>query len=162
MSKDIKFFSACNHYVNNQQYREDMCPRCYGKGYYVDIAFDNAGKAVLADKTIKLQQECLKVLLDDKMSDLFFPHWGSEVNAFIGKKKTAATKARLEMTIRSAIERLKEIQEHEALSNAHINAHEIINKIEYIELEPVSATDWRCLIVLSTVAGDTISQEFAI
>lgn len=162
MSLDVQYFTACNHYVNGKQYREDMCPRCYSSGYYLDIQFDAAGKAITTGKEIKLQQELLKVLLDDKTSDIFFPYWGSEINQFIGKKKTAATKSRLEMVIRSAIERLKMIQENEMKSNVFITDKELLNKIEYITLEPLSVTDWKCKIVISNVAGATLTQTFKI
>lgn len=162
MSQDVQYFTACDHYVSGKQYREDMCPRCYGKGYYIDIMFDGSGKAITTNNEIKLQQELLKVLLDDKTSDLFFPHWGSEISAFIGKKKTSATKSRLEMVIRSAIERLKQIQEYEVNTNVHINDKEILEKIEYIQLEPISVTDWRCMIVISNIAKTTLTQTFRI
>ena len=162
MSKDVKHFTACDHFVSGKQYRSDMCPRCYGKDYYMDIWFGPDGEAVLTDNTIKLQQECLKVLLDDKISDPFFPFWGSEIGLFVGKKKTDITKARLEMAIRRAIERLKQIQEQESLTNANITGEEILNQIEYMELEPLSVTDWRCKIVISNVAGEIMTQEITL
>ena len=124
-----------------------------------DIAFDPSGQAVMANNEIKLQQECLKVLLDDKTSDLFFPQWGSEISAFIGKKKTQALMSRLEMTVRNCIERLKQVQIHEAESNPHINEYEVLNQIEYVELEALSVTEWRVKIVVSNLAGDVIASE---
>lgn len=162
MSYDIKFLTGCDHTVNGKTYREDMCPKCYGKNYYLDIAFDGSGEIITTNNEIKLQQELLKVLLDDKLSDLFFPMWGSEINMFIGKKKTTANKSRLEMVIRRAVERLKKIQENEALHNSSINDKEQIQKIEYIGLEPMSATEWRCKIVLSNIAGTLLSQTFTL
>ena len=162
MSQDVKFFTKCDHYVSGKQYRPDMCPKCYGKDYYFDIGFDDSGQVITTDNEIKLQQECLKVLLDDKTSDLFFPHWGSEISSFIGKKKSEATKSRLEMVIRMAIERLKQIQEHEAQTNAHINEKEIIQNIEYIQLEPLSVTDWRCNIILTNIANDVIDSDITL
>ena len=160
MSLDVKYFTMCDHFCNGKSYRPDMCPKCLNKGYLLDIAFDESGQTITADKEIKLQSECLKVLLDDKTSDLFHPYWGSEISSFIGKKKTESTKQRLEMVIRQCVERLKQIQIAAAETNPYFNEHEILKDIEYIELEPLSVTEWRCKIIVSNIAGDIIESEF--
>ena len=154
MSLDVQFLSLCDHFVDKKQYRPDMCPRCYGRGYYLDIVFDTAGDVVTTGGGIKLQQEVIKILLDEKLSDLFYPQWGSEIYTFIGKKNTITTKSRLEMCIRRTIEYLKQIQEQEALTNNTITDKEVIKNIEYIILEPLSVTEWRVLIVVSNKAND--------
>lgn len=149
MSLDAKFLTICNHFVENQQWPPDRCPRCNGRGYYLDLMFDSSGDAITTGGIIKMQQECIKVLLDQRSSDLFYPQWGSEIHSFIGKKNTVTVRSRLEMCIRRAIERLKNIQENEAAINDNVSDSEIIQKIEYILLEPVSVTDWRCVIAIS-------------
>ena len=160
MALDIKFCTLCSHWVNNIQYSVATCPRCNGRGWYMDIMFDPAGDAIATGGAIKMQQECIKVLFDQKHSDLFYPNWGSEIHDFIGKKNTTAIRSRLEMCIRRAIERLKAIQEHEALTNASVTDSEIIKNIEYIYLEPVSVTDWHCKIAISNKLDETF--EFAV
>ena len=162
MSVDVQCFTLCDHNVNGKQYREDMCPRCYAAGHYLDLEFDTSGKIALTDGSIKLQQEVLCMLLDEQKSDLFFPDWGSELSTFIGKKKTLLTKSRLEMAIRRAIEHLQKIQEHEAMSNMNISNTEMIGKIEHIGIEDASATGWNITIILTSVAGETNQYSFNI
>ena len=69
MSKDVQFFNMCNHIIDNKYYDLYACPRCYGKSYYIDICFDNAGEAVLAQGDIKLQQEILKIIRIGEKAD---------------------------------------------------------------------------------------------
>ena len=122
--------------------------------------FDSSGDVILTGDVIKMQQECIKVLLDQRKSDLFYPNWGSEIYSFIGKKNTVSIRSRLEMCIRRAVERLKMIQENEAAINSYVTDQEIIQKIEYILLEPTSVTDWRCIIAISNKADEI--YEFSI
>ena len=154
MSMDVQFLTLCDHLVSDKQYRPDMCPRCLGKGYYLDIVFDYGGAAVVTGGGIKLQQEVIKVLLDERGSDLFFPKWGSEIHDFIGKKKSTVTKSRLEMAVRRAIEYLKQVQEYEAEGNSSMTDAEIIQNIEYVYLEPLSVTAWKVTVGVSNVANE--------
>lgn len=162
MALDIQFLTLCDHHVSGKQYREDMCPRCYGKGYYLDIEFDPAGDAITAEKGIKLQQELIKVLLDERTSDPFARSWGSELYTFIGKKNTSMNRSRLEMAVRRAIEYLQKIQEHEYENNPHVNEYEVIKNIEYIELTPLSVTEWSCRVVISNLADEYYEYSIAL
>ena len=143
MSVDVKYFTICNHIVDKKTYKQALCPRCRGVGYYLDIMFDTAGQVVTTDGEIKLQQEMLKVLLDEKGSDLFYPYWGSEINSFLGHKKNLVIKSRLEMTIRNAIERLKSIQAVASATDPTMTDSEIIHEIQDVQLEDLSATEWK-------------------
>lgn len=158
MSVDVKYFTVCDHIVNGKVYRPDMCIKCLGKNYYLDLSFDKKGFAVTTNGAIKLQQEMLKVLLDEKYSDLFHPNWGSEIHTLIGHKKVAITKSRLEMMVRRAIEYLKALQENEAKSNTAITDDEIVGKIEWIALEPISVTGWNVYVSMSNRVNEIYSQ----
>ena len=69
----------------------------------MDLMLDPSGDVIATGGSIKMQQECIKVLFDQRGSDLFYPYWGSEIHEFIGKKNTTAIRSRLEMCIRRAI-----------------------------------------------------------
>ena len=75
-------FNGCNHMINGTLYASNLCPKCRGKNYYKDIAFDNNGHAILCDKEIKLQQEVLKIVDDPKFGNKFHQLWK------ISKKKS--------------------------------------------------------------------------
>ena len=158
MSLDVKFFTACSHVVNGIQYRYDLCPRCYGRGYYIDISFDSGGKAVLTGGPIKMQQEILKILIDHKGSNPFHLNWGSEVYTLPGHKQTRITKTRIELMIREAIEYLRRLQKNEALTNKYVTDSEIIKDISYITMKRVGITGWSVYIVLTNNVQEVYSQ----
>ena len=160
MALDIMYLTWCNHNCNGIQYSSATCPKCNSRNWYLDIMFDESGNAIVTGGSTKMQQECIKVLFDQLGSDLFYPNWGSEIYQFIGKKNTVAIRSRLEMCIRRAIERLKAIQENEAKTNTSMTDNEIIKQIEYISLEPISVTDWRCIIAISNKLDETF--EFSV
>lgn len=154
MSLDIKFMTLCDHTDNGKTYLPELCPKCHNLGYYFDIKFDAGGQTITASGSDKLQQESVKVLLDEQQSSLFFPEWGSEIYNFIGQKNTLITRSRLEMAIRRALERLKEIQEYESTRNASITDDEIIKDVEYVQLDTVSVTTWACHIIISSASNE--------
>ena len=162
LSVDVKYFTICDHIVSGQAYKQALCPRCRGVGYYLDIMFDKAGLVVTTTSETKLQQEMLKVLLDEKGSDTFYPYWGSEINSFLGHKKTLVTKSRLEVTIPNALERLKSIQAVASATDPTMDDTEIINEIQDIQLEDVSATEWKITVQVSSRSNESYRYEVVI
>ena len=79
MSYDVQMFVLCNHYVDEVLHESQSCPRCYGRDFYFDIHFDDMGQAVLAGGTLKLQQELMKISIEEKGSNPFHALWGSDV-----------------------------------------------------------------------------------
>ena len=134
MSKDVQMFNACNHIVDNKQYDTYLCPRCYGKGYYVDICFDMQGKAILASGSIKLQQEMLKIIIDKKFESPFYPEWGCEKDILVGTKNIQMNKVKLEVIIRQTLEYLKKVQINEYKIWKNLTNDEILNKIDFIQI----------------------------
>jgi hypothetical protein len=160
MSKDVRLFCICDHIVSDTHYDPDHCPRCYGKGYYYDIYFDHTGKAVLAENGIKLKQEILKVLLDEKGSNVFHPKWGSRVFDLIGTKNLNINAAKLELMVKTALERLKNLQYNEHKKYKHMSQQEILNKVESIVAIPLSVTGFRIKVVISNENGENFAQSF--
>lgn len=159
MSQDIKIFNACNHIVENKYYEPQLCPRCYSNGYYFDIHFDEQGKAVTTTGAIKLQQEILKVLVDEKYNNLFHENWGSQIHNMIGHKNLSITKARLEILVREALNYLQNVQLNEYYNVRNLNESEILDKILYIEINPVVPTGYQINVVISNTTGDIYSQS---
>ena len=159
MSVDVQYFTLCDHVVNGKTYKEQYCPKCYGKGYFLDVQFNRAGEAILTSDSIKLQQELLKILLDEQTSDIFSPYWGSELESFIGKKNTLVVRSRLEMAVRRALEKLQKLQQLEADHNTYITGEEVIASIDDIQLEAISVTEWHITITVTSVAGKSYQYE---
>ena len=158
MSRDIKIFKACNHIVNNVQYQSQFCPRCYSKGYYFDIAFDMKGQIITTTGGLKLQQEMLKVLIDQKEENVFHPGWGSEIEKIIGHKNVAITKTRLEVIIRKSLEYLKAVQVNEYKNNENLTINEILEKIIYIEINALGPTGWHVNVIISNQQGEIYEE----
>lgn len=162
MSKDVQFFCACDHIVDNKNYTRETCPRCYGKGYYVDIYFDTTGEAVLATGNIKLQQEILKIMIDQKYLNQFHPNWGSELNNSVGVKNLSITKVKLELVVRKTLEYLKNVQMNENNTWKNMTAEEILDKIEFIEIVPLGPDGFYVSVTLSNVAQEIMIQSITI
>jgi hypothetical protein len=135
MSYDVKIFNLCDHYTGGKQYMPEKCPKCLGKGYYYDIAFDKAGQAVLATGSIKLQQEMLKIINDVKGDNPFFERWGSELHDLIGQKSTKLTSPKLQLMIRTSLEYLRFLQCEESDTYNNMTMDEILLGVESIKVD---------------------------
>lgn len=138
--------------------RSGACPRCYGKNYYFDIYFDQNGKAVTATKSQKLLQECLKILIEDKLSNKYHPEWGCDVSQRVGTKNAGSIeKFKVELSVRDAIEYLKQLQLNSQLQYMNMNDEEIIESIQSIKVEKDGPTGYNVDIVLVSKVGAVIS-----
>lgn len=159
MSIDVKLFCACNHIIDDEQFETDKCPRCYGKGYYFDIFFDGLGQTVLTNKSLKLQQEALKIIIEQRGNNEFHPLWGSEWNNLIGTKNLDINKTKLEIIIRKSLEYLKNVQISERDKHDNLTDEEIIDEIEYVSVTPLGATSYNIDVKLSNKMGEIMSQS---
>ena len=162
MSKDIKYFNACNHTVNNKVYDIQLCPKCYGKGWYFDIYFDESGEAITSSNEIKLQQEMLKVIIDHKLDNLFHEEWGSQLHNFIGSKNNEITKNKIKWLARQAEEYLQKIQLTEYKENNILNEKEIIENIISVDVKEIGPTGYLISILVQSNSGETYEQSIQI
>jgi hypothetical protein len=162
MSYDIKGFNACNHTVNNKIYDYQLCPKCYGKGYYFDVYFDKEGKIATTTDEAKLQQEMLKVIIDHKYDNLFHQDWGSQLHSLIGSKNDTITKNKIKMLARQAEEYLQKVQVVEFNENNTLEATEIIQDIVSVNVKEVGPTAYLISIIVSNTVGDVMSQTLEI
>ena len=162
MSKDIKIFTACDHTINGKTYPRELCAKCLGSGVYLDIMFDNTGNAVTTDGNLKLQQEVLKAILDNKISNPFHLPWGSDVYKMPGHKNLPISKTQLEMFVREAVDYLKKLQLQEATTNTSVTDEEILGQIENIYIERVSVLGWRIHIQFTNQEKEVMTQSITV
>lgn len=163
MSKDVKMFVACNHYVNETAYNFDNCPKCYGKGFYFDIYFNEKGQPELTNGSMKLQQEILKILIEEKGSNKFSPEWGNELfSRIVGTKNTSIMRTRIELIINETLKYLKSVQENEQETWGNMSSSEIIDTIQYIEVIPAGLDGYNIKVKLTNTADEIITQGIII
>lgn len=163
MSQDVRMFVACTHIINGEVYEEDKCPRCYGKNYYFDIFFDSQGKAVLSEGTLKLQQELMKVTLEEKGSNVFFDNWGNEVRErMIGQKNNPAAQSKVELLIRDCINHLKGVQIGNQNLYQNMDSEEILATIDSVNVIKTSQVGYDVEVVVTSQAGENIAFDFTI
>jgi hypothetical protein len=162
MSYDVKVFNVCDHLVNKIQYESRLCPRCRGEGYYFDIHFDATGAPVLATGDIKLQQEVLKILLDEKYTNPFHLNWGSDLRNLIGTKNLAINKARIELIVRNTLEYLKSVQVNEYMTSENLTADEIIDQILFVEIKALGPTGYTVDVTFSNGVKEVYNQSINI
>ncbi len=133
MSVDVKIFTPCDHYTGNKQYIVERCPKCRGKGYYYDIDYDLQGKAKLITGTLKLQQECLKIINDVKGDNPFFLRWGSELHDLIGTKQDKLTNSKLQMMVIMALDYLRHVQLEQQETYQNMSTDEILLGVESVQ-----------------------------
>lgn len=160
MSQDIRMFCACTHLVDEELYDVDSCPRCYGKGYYFDVTFDG-GKAVLSEGSIKLEQELLKILIEEKGSNVFHLDWGNEITRLVGTKNTSIKRSKIEVLVKQTLDHLKAVQHGEDAVWGNMMEEEKLGEILSIDVVETSGRDGYIIKVkISNTSGDTIVQTF--
>ena len=160
MSRDVQFFNACNHIVDNKYYDQYACPRCYGKSYYIDICFNISGETVQASGSIKLQQEILKIIIDKKHDNPFHPDWGCEKDLIVGTKNVQLTKVKLEKIIRDALDYLKNVQMNEYEIYRTLTQSEILGLIDFIQIIPLQQDSYHINVSIINAANELITQTF--
>ncbi|MNY21802.1 hypothetical protein D3C86_1553720 [compost metagenome] len=140
--------------------KEGSCTKCYGKNFYFDISFDASGQAVTADNSMKLLQELIKIILEDKEGNAFHPNWGCDIAKRIGtKKRGPADKFKVEMSVRSAIDYLKSVQENNQLLKRNMRPEEMIVGISSITVEEDSSTGYNVYVEVLSKAGEIIAYN---
>lgn len=137
MSQDVKLFHQCDHVVGGKQHAAHLCPRCLGKGYYYDISFDEAGKAITTSGQIKLQQEVLKIINDIRGDNPFFPDWGSGIHDYIGSKASKLDRMKIGYDVRMTLEYLRELQVDAREKYNNMADNEIIQNVLSVDVDQI-------------------------
>ena len=162
MGQDVKFFCACDHYVDNIVYFNDQCPRCYGNGYYVDIHIDGGGLPVITTGGIKLQQEILKIIMDVKYKNIFHPQWGSEIANRIGTKNVNINKVKIEIMVRKALEYLKGVQMEQNVIYNNLNPDEMLDQVIDVIVSDLGQTGYGIKVTISNILQEIYTQTLYI
>lgn len=158
MSQDVKLFHQCDHFTGGKQYTIEHCPKCLSKGYYYDISFDNAGKAVTTSGTIKLQQEVLKAMHDIRGDNLFFPRYGSGIHDFIGRKATVLDRMKIDYDVRLTLEHLRQLQMAANDVYGNFTEDEVLQGVEAVNIEQF-VTGYNVGVTIKNVSNEIYDQS---
>lgn len=157
MSYDVKMFVLCTHVIDGEMYEPQRCKKCYGRGFYFDIHFDAIGQPSLAVSTPKLQQELIKIIMEDKGSNKFHENWGCDVgNRMIGQKNDPHAKIRIEMLVRDAVTYLMDVQKENQLIFENMDETEIIDSIVSVDVKSEGPTGYVVHVVIRAVTGEMV------
>jgi hypothetical protein len=164
MSKDVKVFNGCNHIIDGTRYSSNNCPKCFGKNYYKDIAFDVDGKAVLCEGEIKLQQEVLKIMDDPKGGNKFHKEWGDilitdSATSIVGSKNLAITAQKIQIIIYETMMYLKGVQVNNQVLFKNMSTDEIIDQIVSINVVSYTALGYTIKVTFSNKEGQIYTQQ---
>lgn len=94
----------------------NQCLRCRGTEVENDFRFGTDGQSIVIDNENLLYQSCLKILLTELKSNIYYSWYGANLMSLIGSKSNPATEESIRTSIREA---LKNLQNQQALQSKY-------------------------------------------
>jgi len=155
--REPQFKWPCTHYLSGVQYTLGTCPRCLGKEYFYDVRFDAGGLIPQVWDEVKLAQELEKITLTD--FNPFHPDYGAKLQRRIGQVSQEELKTVVKSDILRSIFNLIKYQKAEAAKstqNGYFSSHELIDRIDKVEIAELSATELSFAIYVVTIHGKKV------
>jgi len=117
----------------------NQCRRCQANEIENDFRFGPNGGLLFVDNENLLYQSCLKILLTDRGSNLFYKGYGTSLRQKVGRKALGAVSSAVSAEVRRA---LSQIQEYQTMSGKYqkLTLKERLYRILSVETIP-SPTD---------------------
>ncbi len=147
---DIQLKHACNHTLDSGQYTLGTCPRCLGTGFYYDIQFNEAGKALEVSLSDKLTQTLEKFVLTENND--FHSEVAINVQQWLGEFPISEIKAIIKFKLLESLTSLMEAQRG-VLNLSPAAQIASVDSIEVFEdTDDPSKLDYA--VTITTIAGD--------
>lgn len=118
---------------------QNLCLRCLTTGVENDYRFDTQGAAMMVQDENLLYQSCLKVILTEIRSNIYYPWYGSTLNSSIGSKVVGGTAVGIRQSVTQALTMFQNLQN--SLSKyQRITAKERLFSVDGVGVTP-SPTD---------------------
>lgn len=111
------------------------CLRCLTTEVENDYRFDSLGNTLMVENENLLYQSCLKVLLTELRSNIYFPWYGSTLNSLIGSKVVAGSVVGIRQSVGNALTMFQNLQTVQA-KYQRITAKERLFAVDYIDVIP--------------------------
>ena len=92
----------------------NLCLRCLTTEIENDYRFDVQGAARLVENENLLYQSCLKIILTELRSNVYFPWYGSNLSSLIGSKVLGGTAAGIRQSVSQALSTFQNLQNSQA------------------------------------------------
>jgi len=127
----------------------NQCLRCRGTEVENDFRFGDEGAPLIIRNENLLYQSCLKIVLTELKSNIYYPWYGANLMSLIGSKSNAASAANIQQSIREA---LRNLQGQQALQSKYqkISPKERLYSVDNVGVRP-SANDPTVFLVDVTV-----------
>lgn len=112
------------------------CLRCLTTEVENDYRFDAQGKPLMVEGYNLLYQACLKVLLTDLKSNIYFPWYGTTLRGLIGSKVVGGSVAGMRQAVSTALTMLQNLQTAQA-KYQRVTAEERLFSVDNISVTPV-------------------------
>lgn len=117
----------------------DLCLRCLGTEVENDYRFDASNNPLLVEDNNLLYQSCLKVLLTEIRSNIYYPWYGTNLIGSIGTKALSGSVLAIQQTIRTALTNFQNLQTTQAKFQ-RLTAKERLYAVDRVSVTP-SAND---------------------
>lgn len=92
----------------------NTCLRCRGTEVENDKRFDDLGAPLLVTDDNLLYQSCLKILLTELKSNIYYPWYGADLMSSIGSKSNPSTANNIQQSVYSALSNLQNQQNQQS------------------------------------------------
>lgn len=93
---------------------QSQCLRCRGTGIENDVKFDSRGEPLVVEGANLLYQQCLKIILTELRSNIYYSWYGSLLKEAIGTKALAGAEQGIRQAVRQALTNLQNLQNAQA------------------------------------------------
>lgn len=114
-----------------------QCLRCLGTEVENDFRFDAQGAAIIIQDENLLYQSCLKILLTELKSNIYYPWYGADITNQIGSKSNPATANNIQQTIRTALANLQNQQAQQS-KYQRISPKERLYSVDLVAVRPAA------------------------
>lgn len=92
----------------------NLCLRCQATGLENDIRTGDRSSAIMVTDNNLLYQMCLKIILTDLRSNVYYPWYGSGIRKSVGTKAQSGSALAIQQSIRTALTNLQGLQSSQA------------------------------------------------
>lgn len=111
------------------------CLRCLTTEVENDYRFDAQGNALMVENENLLYQSCLKILLTELKSNIYFPWYGSSLTSLIGGKVLGGSQAGIRQSVSNALNTFQNLQNTQS-KYQRITARERLFAVDNVSVTP--------------------------